>query len=104
MKNMFFELIGGSGRQGVLEIDNERSQNREEMLTQSRRASASGHSDKYDPEAHPNPGAEIEAHPKNLVSPVFTCLSNVAAHESIFQSVTNPEITQTGAPAGPPTC
>src|SRR5262245_44400383 len=62
-----------------------------------------GPSHKYDHKANPDAGAEIEAHPKNVVSPVFTRVSHLPTHESIFQSVTNPEITQTGAPAGPPT-
>src|SRR5262245_28249270 len=60
-------------------------------------------SDKYEGETHPDTGAEVETHPKNLVSPVFTCTSHLAAHESIFQSVTNPEIAQTSAPTGVPT-
>jgi putative salt-induced outer membrane protein YdiY len=62
-----------------------------------------GLSDKYDPEAHPDPDAEIEAHPKSLVSPVLTCVSYLASYERIFQPVTNPEITQTGALPGAPT-
>src|SRR5215510_1685298 len=62
----------------------------------------SGPSHKYDHEANPDAGAEIEAHPKNLISPVFTGVSHLAARESVFQSVTNPEITQTRALAGSP--
>src|SRR5262249_41634581 len=61
------------------------------------------HSHKYDQEANPDADAEIEAHPKNVVSPVFTRVSHLATHKSIFQSVTNAEITQTIALAGPPT-
>ena len=37
--------------------------------------------------AHPDSGTELEAHPKGLLSPVITCLSDPTTHDRVLQAL-----------------